>query len=212
MILHSGPPAYQRWLALILIAIGWFLFANLAGATVDRVREFPGWSNFLVFSLENSDSTYLNERSEVVQFSSRQSSPTATAQIVRSIISTDTEAPSRRSSGTTPTSVFNQEIFWPPICGQSGESHFNQIGQRGEITRNIRIRTSPSNTSGTEIISGMSFVIIGPSRCAIPNGYSAEMLFLNVRLVGVSNNRTGWIPESGIGSSGTIVYNVYPSR
>lgn len=212
MILQTGPPAYQRWLALILIAIGWFLFANLAGATVDRVREFPGWSNFLVFSLESSESAYLSEGSEVNQFSGRQLLPTPTVQTLSSITATDTQVPSRRLPSITPTPIPNQETFMAPRCGQSGESRFNQVGQRGEITRNIRIRTSPSDTSGTEIISGTSFVIIGPSRCSIPSGYSAEMLFLNVRLVGVSNNRTGWIPESGIGSSGTIVYNVYPSR
>lgn len=176
---------------------------------MDRVREFPGWSNFLVFSLEGSESIHLNEGSGFNQFSSGQLVSTPTTQTLRSITATNTQIPSRLPS-ITPTP--SQEIFVPPRCGQSGESRFNQVGQRGEITRNIRIRTSPSNTSGTEIISGTSFVIIGPSRCAVPNGYSAEMLFLNVRLVGVSNNRTGWIPESGIGSSGTIVYNVYPSR
>src|SRR5690606_18823350 len=107
-----------------------------------------------------------------------------------------------------PTNEIDREQFAVPSCRYSGQSQFNEIGQYGEITGNVRMRSSPTSTSGTSIISGTRFEIIGPSRCAVPMGYSAEMLFLNVRLVGVSNDRIGWIPESGIGGSGNVVYNV----
>lgn len=234
--MYSGPPRYQRWFALFLIAVGWFLFANLAIATVNKIREFPGWTNFLTFP-DRNDRTVVSEigrqpfsdNRQIVTptVSSNQSVRptrvsggasalaivTPTVNINQSVRPTSTPIPAiQRSVTSVAVQPTTQERFLPPSCRHSGPSLFDSVGQRGEITRNVRIRSSPSNTSGTAIISGTRFEIIGVSRCAIPNGYSAELLFLNVRLIGISGNRTGWIPESGIGSSNRIVYNVRRSN
>lgn len=205
--MYSGPPGYQRWFALLLIGVGWFLFANLAGATVDKVREFPGWANFLTFP-DRNDRTVVSELGRQ-PFSDDRQIVTPTVSRNQSVRPTSTPRPAiQRSVTSVAVQPTTQERFSSPSCRHSGQSLFDSVGQQGEITRNVRIRSSPSNTSGTEIISGTRFEIIGDSRCAVPNGYSAELLFLNVRLIGISGNRTGWIPESGIGSSNRIVYNV----
>lgn len=209
--MYSAPPGYQRWFALFLIGVGWFLFANLAGATVDKVREFPGWADFLTFPDRNTN-TVISEMGGQ-PFSNDRQIITPTVSVSHSVIPTSTPRPSiQRSVTSVAVQPTNQERFSPPSCRHSGQSLFDSVGQQGEITRNVRIRSSPSNTSGTEIISGTRFEIIGDSRCAVPNGYSAELLFLNVRLIGISYNRSGWIPESGIGSSNRIVFNVRRSN
>lgn len=221
--MYPAPPKYQRWLALLIIGFIWILSLNLAVATLSKIREFKGWDSFMVFSNANADKPSKVLQSRTESFVSKTLTSAINPQFT--IVNTSTALPSI-TMFTTPQTISTTIIteptqaallftaiptpaqFLPPRCRYSGESLFNTIGQKGEITRNIRIRTSPTDGLATEIKSGTLFEIIGASRCAIPSGYSAETLFLHVRLIGLSREYIGWIPESGIGSSNRVIYNV----
>ena len=98
--------------------------------------------------------------------------------------------------------------FSAPSCAQSGESQFDAAGQRGIITtRAVMRRDNPTDQNGTAITQGMTFTVIGASRCAVPESYRAEMLFLYVML-DTPTGDTGWINESGPTGDGRIAYNV----
>ena len=112
------------------------------------------------------------------------------------------------------SSAVNQiDSFTPSTCRHSGHSQFSYIGQRGIFEYDLPLRihiSSAVSEYGFGFDAGTRFEIIGASRCGTPEGYSAVMLFLNVRILGVRGDYIGWIPESGYGNSGYIVYNVTP--
>ena len=116
---------------------------------------------------------------------------------------------SARSSGQESVA---SEIASQPItslaCAQSGRSQFTAAGQRGIITtRAVMRRDDPTDQNGTALMEGVTFTVIGESRCAVPDTYRAEMLFLHVRL-DTPTGDTGWINESGPTGDGRIAYNV----
>ena len=115
---------------------------------------------------------------------------------------------SSRRAGQEAVSEIASEPLRAVTCAQSGPSQFYAAGQRGIVTtRAVMRRDNPTDQNGTAIAEGMTFTVIGESRCAVPETYRAEMLFLHVRL-DTPTGDTGWINESGPARDGRIAYNV----
>jgi hypothetical protein len=112
---------------------------------------------------------------------------------------------------TPPTSAKTPvATAFPQTCAQSLPTRF-QPGQSGYTLYDVQLRNHPSDGAGTRLATGTRFRTVGVPVCAIPNSYSAEMLFWPIELTsGSAAGRHGWIAESGLHTATQMGYNIAP--
>lgn len=201
---------------------GWGLFLVMRTAVLDRVREFPGWSQFLVFEMPWDT------------FEQGTAQPTLASSVPRStsvVIVPNTQSPtialpatslsqstiSPRAATIRPTiSPARQPTLlratYPTQCANSIETRFAP-GDTGytDPERNIRLRPTPGDNAGTNLAPSTRFVTTGNPVCANLYGYSwNNYLWWPVRLTsGSAAGQTGWLAESVI-SNGQVYRHLFP--
>jgi hypothetical protein len=210
--------------ALVLLAGAWAGFAVLLIFGLARVRQFPGFQNFLVF-IPNT------ERESVMVAAITPPPPTMPPAVI--IVPTVTLIPPAAMSGRTMTSappqgsvlalppqataqssnlnartsVAARVSSYPTRCQHSVETRLH-VGARGYTSYEplVRLRPSPGGDNGTRLAGGTAFETIGEPRCADLWHPWNNYLWWPVRLTsGSLRGQTGWLPESMISEGRTTI-------
>lgn len=228
-------PASSRSMLVGLVA-SWLIFSVFALGALERIREFPGWQDFLrgpsptprvVVAIEPTPVLTRAPRlstpamNEVVQtlevvidpwLIGPASSATPTSMPLPSQTPPPTARPTRTVAPTVPPTTVKTPVLaaFPQTCAQSLPTRF-QPGQSGYTLFEVQFRSTPYDGAGTRLATGTRFRTLGAPVCAIPNSYSAEMLFWPVELTsGSAAGRQGWIAESGLHTASRLGYNIAP--
>jgi hypothetical protein len=207
-------------LTILILVCGWGLFLFMYSAVLNRVREFPGWSQFLVFELpwDNFDqeaatpasaSGVLHAASVVTEASaqSANAAPPSTTRSQPTVSSGVAALGSTASPALRPT--LTPTPAYPTRCAGSIETRFAPgVAGYTHLQREIQLRPTPGDSAGIDLAPGTRFVTTGAPVCADLYGYpSNDHLWWPVRLTsGSASGQTGWLVESVISESQVFIH------
>ncbi|MBN2303381.1 MAG: hypothetical protein JXQ72_02815 [Anaerolineae bacterium] len=227
------------------LVIAWVGFFVLAGLVMGRVREFPGWHDFLHTSPRQNqptshaagspphrptlaatnvpvvpermtaNSTPTPERANPTAAPLMRPSPTVTPLVRQTLTFTPFVRPSLTftpfvSPSLTPTS--RPPTGYPTQCRNSLPTRLSPNQNGRVVLNNVHLRDTPTVSYGIRLSDTVRFVTTGEPVCARTDGNPGmpELLWWPVELVNVDDHRRGWLAESGLGSSGDMIYNIAP--
>ena len=208
-----------RVAAIIALIFSWGIFLVLRTTVLDRVREFPGWGNFLVIDWGRSDI-----QEDTTSFVVSTVVPTSFINPMRATAPAIVIVPTnpRRPASTLPVSSnvdsavrqnASRNVGYPTQCENSVETRFRS-GDSGytDPQRNVRLRPRPGDDQGTNLAPGTNFVMTGNPVCADLYGNSwNNYLWWPVRLTsGSASGQSGWLAESVI-SEGQLFVHLFPN-
>lgn len=189
--------------AMLLLLAAWMGFMVLLSFGLVRVRQFPGFQNFLTFIPNPSQ---VNVMVATVAPAIPQSSNVVIVPTIAPQVS-NPNASGRGNVAIVPPAA-PAVISYPTRCEHSVETRL-YVGANGYTSFDplVRLRLSPGADAGTRLAGGTQFVITGEPRCANLYGYSwNNYLWWPVRLTsGSASGDTGWLPESMISEGRTVI-------
>jgi len=213
---------------MLVLLGGWGLFLVMRTVVLDRVREFPGWSQFLVFEMPwdfyelgtiqptlaaavlHSTSVVIVQNTQPPTMMRFTPSVSATTPSVQPTITPRVATMQPTISPIRQTTL--PRVTYPTRCANSIETRFAP-GDAGytDPERNIRLRPNPGDNAGTNLAPSTRFVTTGNPVCANLYGYSwNNYLWWPVRLTsGSASGQTGWLAESVI-NNGQVYRHLFP--
>jgi hypothetical protein len=206
--------------ALLLLIGAWAGFFVLLVFGLARVRQFPGFQNFMVF---------VPSSEQIVVAASTAAAPTAvivrTPEAIQEVSPQSVRGGSARGGSSNPrpatavptaaprvAAVPPRAPSYPTRCQHSVETRL-YVGASGYTSYDplVRLRLSPGANDGTRLAGGTQFTITGEPRCADLWHPWNNYLWWPVRLTsGTLSGSTGWLPESMI-TEGRVVMLLFPN-